>query len=116
MLAPNLVTIILDNLEITDLNGVKLALWNARAKWRDIGSWVGVDEATLDTMKGKDHGDSLRDVLSHWLRGVYKPEEKNSKPRTWHTLIDALRNKIVNEGVMADELEKEKYPDTNQGT
>ena len=93
---------------------VERALWKARAKWRDIARCIGVDEGTLDTMKGKD-GEKLSGVLSHWLRGVYNPKEKNSKPRTWHTLMIALRDEIVNEAAMAYELEKEKYPDTNQG-
>ena len=94
---------------------VERALWKARAKWRDIGRCIGVDEGTLDTTKGKDPGESLSDVMSHWLRGVYNPKEKNSKRRTWCTLIEALRDKIVNEAAMADEL-KEKYLDTNQGS
>ena len=55
-------------------------------------------------------------MLKNWLRGVYKPGEKNSKPRIWRTLIEALRDKVTNEEAMADKLEKEKYPDTNQGT
>ena len=105
----------LDNLKIDDLNNVKHALWDARAKWRNIGSCIGVDEGTLDTMKGKDHGESLSDVLSYWLRGVHNPKEKNSKPRTWHTLIEALRDKVVNEEAMANKFEKEKYLDTNSG-
>ena len=105
----------LGNLKITDLMDAKNALFNARAKWRNIGSCIGVDEGTLDTMKGDD-SDCLSDVLSHWLRGVYNPKEKNSKPRTWRTLIEALRDKVVNEEAMASKLEKEKYPDTNQGT
>ena len=92
------------------------ALWDARAKWRNIGGCIGVDEGTLDTMKGKDHSESLSGVLSQWLRGVYNPKEKNSKPRTWRTLIETLRDKVVNEEAMADKLEKEKYLDTNQGT
>ena len=99
-------------MKIADLNDVKRALWDARAKWRNIGSCIGVDEGTLDTMKGKDD-DCLNDVLSHWLRGVYNPKEKNSKPRTWHTLIEALRDKVVNEEAMANKL---KDPDTNPGT
>ena len=103
-------------MKIADLKDVQHALWDARAKWRNIGSCIGVDEGTLDTMKGKDHGDSLSDLLSHWLRGVYNPKEKNSKPRTWCTLIEALRDKVVNEEAMASKLKKEKYPDTNQGT
>ena len=94
--------------------GAKRALWDARAKWGDIGRCIGVDEGTLDTMKGKD-GDCLSGVLSHWLGGVYNPKDKNSRPRTWRTLIEALRDKVVNEEAMADKLEKEKYPDTNQG-
>ena len=106
-------------MKIADLKDVKSALWDARAKWRDIGSCIGVDEGTLDTMKGND-GDCLNGILSHWLRGVYNPKEKNSKPRTWRTLIEALRDKIVHEEAMADKLETEKYgdhdPDTHQGT
>jgi hypothetical protein len=116
VLATNLITIILDKLEIGDLMDTKSALWDARAKWEDIGRCIGVDAATLDTMRGKPHGDSLNGVLSHWLRGVHKPGEKNSKTRTWCTLIEALREKVVHEEAMANKLEKEKYPDTNQGT
>ena len=101
-------------LKIDDLVNVKGSLLKARAKWKDIGSCIGIDEGTLDTMKGKDPGESLNDVLSYWLRGVYNPKEKNSKPRTWRTLIEALQGEIVNEAAMADELE-EKYSDTNQG-
>ena len=76
-----------------------------------------MDEGTLNTMKGKDPGESLSDLLSHWLKGVHNPKEKSSKPRTRHTLIEALRDKIVNEEAMADKLEREKTgdPDTNQG-
>ena len=103
-------------MKIDDLKDVISALWDARAKWRDIGSCIGVDQGTLDTMKGKD-GDCLNGILSHWLRGVYDPKKKNSKPRTWGTLIEALRDKIVNEEAMADKLKREKPgdPDTNQG-
>ena len=101
---------------IADIKDVLSALWDARAKWRNIGNCIGVDEGTLDTMKGKEPGKSLNGVMSHWLRGLYDPKDKNSKPRTWRTLINALQDKIVNEAAMADELEKEKYPDTNQGS
>ena len=102
-------------MEIADLKDVISALWDARAKWRDIGRCIGVDEGTLDTIKGKDD-DCLNGVLSHWLRGVYNPKQKNSKPRTWHTLIEALRSRVVNEEAMASKLEKERYSDTNPGT
>ena len=96
---------------IDDLNAVIGALWKARAKWKDIGRCIGVDMGTLDTMTGSAN-DCLRDTLTHWLRGVYKPDEENSKPRTWHTLIEALRAKEVNGEAIAKKLEEEKYPDT----
>ena len=74
-----------------------------------------MDEGTLDTMKGKDD-DCFGEMLKNWLRGACKPDKKNSKPRTWRTLIKALQDEIVSEEAMADKLEKEKYPDNNQGT
>ena len=94
---------------INDLKDVKHDLWSTRAKWRDIGTCIGVDEGTLDTMKGKD-GDCFGEMLKYWLRGVYRPGEQNSKPRTWHTLIEALRDEVVNAEALANKLEKEKYP------
>lgn len=100
---------------IADLNAVVQALWDDRAKWKNIGRCIGVDEGTLDAMKGSD-SDCLRDMLRHWLIGVYKPGEPNSEPRTWHTLIEALRARKVNEEAMANKLEEEKYPDISQGT
>jgi hypothetical protein len=103
-------------LKIANLRDTQNALWVARAKWEDIGSFIGVDETTLDTLRGKSHGDSLTGVLCHWLRGVYQPNVRNSKPRTWRTLIEALRDDVVNEKAMASHLEKEKYPGTTQGT
>ena len=93
---------------INDLNAVITALWDARAKWNDFGRCIGVDAGTLATMRGSDN-ECLRDTLSHWLKGVYKPSDQNSKPRTWHTLIEALQTKMVNEAAMADTLEREKY-------
>ena len=42
----------LDNLKITNQIAVKHALWDARAKWRDIGSCISIDEGTLDTIIG----------------------------------------------------------------
>ena len=101
---------------IDDLNEVAEALWDARAKWRKIGSCIGVNEGTLDTMRGRD-GDGLNGMLRHWLRGVYNPKEKNSKPRTWHTLVAALKNVMVNEAVLAEKIEEEKCsPNSSQGT
>ena len=101
-------------MEIADLKDVKSALWAARAKWRDIGECIGVDEATLDTIKGKDDGENLSGVLRHWLRGVYDSKKKNSKPRTWGTLVEALKDDTVNEEALAKKIKREKC--TDQGT
>jgi hypothetical protein len=103
---------ILDILTIDNLDAVIEALWGARARWNDIGRKIGVDAGTLATMRGTD-SESLREILSHWLRGVYKPGEQNSTPRTWRTLIEALRARAVNEEAMANKLEREKYPYTS---
>jgi hypothetical protein len=80
--------------------------------------YIGVDDATLDAISGgRDPGNNLSDVLSHWLRGVYKPDEQNSTPRTWGTLVGALRSEVVGEEAMADKLDKEKCsPNIAQGT
>ena len=94
-----------------NLNAVIEALWKARARWKDIGRCIGVDVGTLETMTGSAN-DCLRDTLTHWLRGVYKPDEENSKPRTWRTLIEALRVGAVDGEAMANKLEEEMYPDT----
>jgi hypothetical protein len=102
-------------LSLSDLDAVIDALWDARAKWNDIGRRIGVDVGTLDTMKSSNAGVALREMLSHWLRGVYKSDEQNSKPRTWRTIIEALRARAVNEEAMANRLVNKKYPDTNQG-
>ena len=51
-------------MKIADLKDVKSALWDARAKWKNIGSSIAVDEGTLEKMKGKD-GDCLDGILSH---------------------------------------------------
>ena len=109
ILVANSLYLLIDSLTITDLKDVKSALWSARAKWKDIGTCIGVDAGTLDTLKGND-GDCFGEMLKYWLRGVYDTKKKNSKPRTWRTLIEALRDEVVNEGEMADKLEKEKYP------
>ena len=98
-------------LTIDDLNAVIDAPWKAGAKWKTIGMCIGVDVGTLATMRGSDD-DRLREMLSHWLKGVYDPDEPNSKPRTWRTLIEALRARAVNEAAMADKLEKEHYQGT----
>ena len=98
-------------LTIDDLKDVKKALWPARNKWRDIGTEIGeaVDSLESIDMTNRKPEDCLREMLSGWLRGAYNPNQKNSKPRTWRTLIDALREKEIGLTDLANNIEKEKY-------
>ena len=98
-------------LTIDDLRDVKKALWPARNKWRDIGTEIGEDENSLESidMTNRKPEDCLREMLGGWLRGAYNPNQKNSKPRTWRTLIDALREKEIGLTDLANNIEKEKY-------
>ena len=95
---------------IDDLKDVKHDLWKARAKWKHIGTCIGVDDGTLDALKGDDPGDCFGEMMKYWLRGVYDPEKKTSKPRTWRTLIEALRDEVVSAETLAKELEKKYLP------
>ena len=83
----------------------------ARAKWKDNWRFLGIDEVTLDTLRGSD-SNYLYEVLKHRVY-VYKPGEENSQKRTWRTLLGALRTRAINEKEKANELEKGKYLDTD---
>ena len=110
--------IITDRLTIKDLQKVKNALWDARPKWRDLGEEIGVDDATLESISVTERdrpGDCFRQMLAGWLKGAHRSDQPNSKPRTWRTLIDALRVKSIDFSDLANEIEAKEYG-TIQGT
>ena len=92
-------------LKISDLQLVKSELWDARAKWRNLGEALMVSASSVDCIgiQQRDSPDNcLREMLAEWLRGVGEP------PRTWTSIIAALRTPSVDLGAIADDIEQ-KY-------
>ena len=77
-------------LSIKDLSRVQEAVWDARAKWYNIGLKLGINPGTLDTIKGNNDNidDRFRAMLSTWLKMV------DPRP-TWEALAEALRSPTV---------------------
>ena len=73
---------------------------DASNKWYNIGLGLKVSVSTLDSIRERwdDDSDRLREVYKPWLKGV------DPLP-TWKALIEALRNRSVGEGKLADQLE-----------
>ena len=81
-------------LTISDLPKVFRAVYDARAKWYDIGLELNIDAATLDAIENENPRDvqnCLRALLKKWLR---RPQPK----RTWGALMEALESPLVDEG------------------
>ena len=100
-------------LSLEDLGEVLVELLQVRSKWYDVGILLKVPVDTLDGIEARydDPKDRLREVLKPWLKKAAK-----SQP-TWRTLVEMLRNGLVDEPRIADQLEA-KYcpaPDREQG-
>jgi len=90
-------------LTLNDLSEVRGALYEARAKWYDIGVELKLSPGTLTSI-GKDyHGvaEYLREVCSEWLKCI-------DPPPTWEALAEALESRPVGEGHLAQQL-RDKY-------
>ena len=80
-------------------------LWNARTRWRNLGDALGIHASSIDTIAiryREDPADCFREMLSEWLRGGSVP------PRTWSTIVAALKTETVDLGSIAEEIER-KY-------
>ena len=94
----------LSALGLNDLAEVVNEVFNARAKWYDIGLNLGVPVGTLNAIRVQyrdNPQDCLREVLMVWLKAV------DPQP-TWKALVDALQSKAVDEGRLAKELVAKK--------
>ena len=83
-----------------DLAAVQKAVWEARAKWYNIGLELGISAGTLDNIKkrnGNDGDTCLRDMLAEWLRDA-------AIISTWGGLSLALRATTVGEGQLSLQL------------
>ena len=64
--------------------------WGLRTKWNYIGLQLGINAATLDSIKQTNHGvpgDCFMAVIQHWLQNASDP--------TWEQLDIALKAKTV---------------------
>ena len=86
-----------------DLNEVRGALYEASAKWYDIGVGLKLSVGTLNiiTADFPHVADCLREMCSHWL-GCIDPHP------SWNALIRVLESPPVGQGHLAQQL-RDKY-------
>ena len=98
-----LVSIPSGQLTLEDLSEVRGALYEARAKWYDIGIELKLSIGTLNTIKEDfpQAAESLREMCIHWLKRI------DPRP-SWAALTNALESPPVGEGHLAQQL-RDKY-------
>ena len=100
-------------LSIWDLHGLLFLLANIAAKWRAIGSGLHFPDHTLNVIGqrlvciGGGPVQCLREILAQWL-GHDKPPDCD--PATICVLAVVLRHPNVNEGQLAETLERTTQP------
>lgn len=95
-----------DRLTKDDLKIVRSAVFDAAAKWYDLGIELGIPADRLDSIKMKENDNPdncLRELVKDWLS--FWGQEKVP---TWKALCNALKSKAVGFGDMANKLYKEK--------
>ena len=87
-------------LSINDLCDVLELVWEARAKWYNIGLKLGISAGTLNAIKTTNHqnpDDCLTAMIEEWLN--------NGKPNpTWAAVAKALRSPMVGYGHLAEQI------------
>ena len=77
-------------ISLTDI--VKAIGCQLNAKWKYFGTHLHVDPAFMDAVN-KDNlgitGDCLLDLVNKW---VGRHEETGGRPRTWQTVVEAVRD------------------------
>ena len=83
-----------------DLRRVQDTIWEARAKWYNLGLGLDITPDTLDTIKldNASTNDCFRAMLTKWLREYQRP--------TWSALAEALRSPSVELTHLAEEISK----------
>ena len=79
-----------------------------RPHWRELAIALDFPEYEITTMEKKD--DPVFYFLSKWLRGAN--QEKDPRPVTWKTLIEALRHANVQEEATVLEKHFIQFPVT----
>ena len=90
-------------LTLEDLSEVRGALFEARAKWYDIGIELKLSIGTLNTIREDfpQAADGLREMCINWLKCI------DPSP-SWAALAKALESPPVGEGHLAQQL-RDKY-------
>ncbi|XP_064389838.1 NACHT, LRR and PYD domains-containing protein 14-like [Halichondria panicea] len=87
-----------------DFNKIYETLFEARAKWYNLGLALGLDIGTLDSIKhnNKECEDCLREALK---------QRDNTTKLTWTEIIKALRNLIVGKHQLANKIQTKYAPE-----
>ena len=76
---------VMDHLNESDLGEVYERVFQARARWYNIGLKLNLHSSDLDVLKKRSPDEALREVLRSWL------QRTNPAP-TMNMLTEALRN------------------------
>ena len=88
-----------------DIKRVRRDIYEARAKWYDIGIELEISIGTLKSIKSMcdSPAECLVEMLDTWLKQV------DPKP-SWRLLINALEQPTVGEERLAERLKQKYYP------
>ncbi len=81
---------------MADFTEVKCAVFEARAKWSDIGLKLGIRKSDLDNIQGSDNSSRLGEMLTIWLK------RRHSMNPTWESLVEALKSDMVDQMDVAE--------------
>ena len=82
-------------------------------KWMVLGIQLGLEAAQLEALDDQHRGKSDRiyiDIFDRWKKKL------DGKPKTWLTVIDALRAESVGEVALAHALESSMTPSSCAST
>ena len=86
-----------------DLSAVVNELSDVASKWMLVATCLEVDQADITDIESQrlSPRESLLKVVTKWLDTA-----SDSAPPTWHRLVDALRQPVLNEERVAKQIEK----------
>ena len=99
-----------DDLTISDLYHVNVALVNAVHLWKEFGLSLGLKPPTLEIIRSnhlKDVRFCFTNVLAAWLNGEDRPHD--SPGPNWKGVIAALKSPSVKMSDYADQLTQKNY-------
>ena len=91
-------------LGLEDIRYVIEALTEVKLKWFQIGLQLGLPHSTLDCIESKcsnNYDKALYEMIKEWLKLV------SDQPHTWNDIVHTLTLQSVNEGRIADKIEKQ---------